>query len=99
MSGLSKIIKIIVALLFLMLIFYPVLSASAQDADGDGVSDTLEIEAGTDPLSKETAGSRITGFMSKDTPASLGKEGIILSIIVLTIGIEIGVFLFLGRKK
>ncbi len=82
---------------FLVLLI-PVFSQSAEDSDGDGVSDTLELERGTDPFSDERGIGAITGFMSKASPESVSKEFVIGGILVATIGIEIGIYWF-SRKK
>lgn len=87
-------------ILIIILLIIPISSAvSEQDIDGDGISNTLEIERGTDPYSKESEFSnKITGALNVDV-TSVNKDAIVLFILTATVIIEMSIFYFIRRNK
>ncbi len=85
---------------FAFLALFPCTYAqSYEDSDGDGISDTLEIERSTDPFSSEKGLGAITGFMSKQSPSNISKEAIIFTILVGTVALEIGIYWFWRKNR
>ncbi len=97
MSGLFKLFsKTSIIILILISLINFSYAISKEDIDGDGISNTLEIEQGTNPYKNEQI--QITGFISADSSTVL-KSSIIIFIVAATVIAEIIVAQYFRRKK